>query len=197
MPDGLTSLLKLLRRVALALAIVSAMAGADRALAETRVALVIGNGKYRAVPALTNPPFDAQDISDDLRSLGFKVTVGLDLDLAGMDRAIADFAKAAAQADVSLIYYSGHGVQLAGHNYLIPIDAELRDEQDIYQRTIHFDEVMKALQQAKGIHLLLLDACRTSPVKNPTAAEYAGPGAVWRFGQFSDRLCDSARQCRL
>jgi TPR repeat protein len=183
-PDGRMSLSKRLARFVLLLAIVSAIAGADRALAETRVALVIGNAKYRAVPALTNPAFDAQDISEDLRSLGFQVTTGLDLDLAGMQRTIADFAKAAAQADVSLVYYSGHGLQVAGHNYLVPVDAELRDEQDVYQRTIHFDDVMRALQQAKGIHLLFLDACRTSPVKNPVGANSQGLARVGDAANF-------------
>ncbi|HLJ70944.1 MAG TPA: caspase family protein [Roseiarcus sp.] len=146
---------------------------AGRAGAETRVALVIGNAQYRHLPALANPGFDAKDIGADLQTLGFKVSLGIDLDLAGMERAISAFAKAAAEADVSLVYYSGHGVQVAGHNYLIPVDAELHDEQDIYKRTVHFDDVMKALQQAKGLHLLFLDACRTNPVKDASPVAHA------------------------
>ena len=162
-PDARARPLERLKPFALLLAIITAIVSAGPALAETRVALVIGNAKYRAVPALTNPVFDAQDMSDDLRSLGFKVITGLDLDLAGMQRQIADFAKAAAQADVSLVYYSGHGLQVAGHNYLVPVDAALRDEQDIYERTVHFDNVMKALQQGNGHRLRTYQQLHASP----------------------------------
>ncbi|HLH49817.1 MAG TPA: caspase family protein, partial [Roseiarcus sp.] len=164
---------------------------AGRAFAETRVALVIGNGQYRHIPALANPTFDAKDIGADLQTLGFKVSLGLDLDLAGMERAISAFAKAAADADVSLVYYSGHGVQVAGHNYLIPVDAELHDEQDIYKRTIHFDDVMKALQQAKGLHLLFLDACRTNPVKDASPIH---PQGLARVGDAANFLIAFATQ---
>jgi TPR repeat protein len=140
------------------------------AFAETRVALVIGNGQYRGVPVLTNPPNDAKDIAGELQSLGFKVSLGVDLDRAGMERAIADFTRAAAAADVSLLYYGGHGVQVAGQNYLIPVDAQLHDEQDIYKQTIHFNEVMKNQAQGAGLHLVFLDACRTNPLKDATSA---------------------------
>ena len=136
------------------------------ALAETRVALVIGNGGYRSITALANPPNDAKDVAAQLTALGFNVTFGVDLDQATMASKIAAFGKVAATADVSLFYYGGHGVQVAAHNYLIPVDAELHSEDDIYQHTIHLDEVIKLQEQGKGIHLVFLDACRNSPIKD-------------------------------
>ena len=113
------------------LALVAVALAAPTARAETRFALVIGNGAYRNVPALTNPPSDAKDIAAALKSLGFKVTLKLDLDLAAMQRAIDEFALESADADVSLLYYAGHGFQLAGRNYLVPVGAELRQIGDI------------------------------------------------------------------
>jgi hypothetical protein len=153
-------------RVLWLLAVLTLIFVGENALAETRVALVIGNGKYRAVPALANPPEDAEDVAAELKSLGFAVSLGVDLDLAGMDRAIAEFAKSAAEADVSLVYYGGHGLQVAGHNYLIPVDARPHNAQDIVKQTVHFDAILSALSQAKGLHLLFLDACRTNPLKD-------------------------------
>ncbi len=133
------------------------------AMAESRFALVIGNGGYKAVPQLVNPPNDARDVADALKSLGFKVKLGVDLDQAGMRRAVASFAAEAAGADVSLFYYAGHGLQLDGRNYLIPVDARLNDLADIEKRTIPLDDVLGALKKAGGIHLVFLDACRSNP----------------------------------
>ncbi len=133
------------------------------ARAETRFALVIGNGAYRNVPALANPPNDAKDIAPALKSLGFKVTLKLDLDLAAMQRAIDEFALESADADVSLFYYAGHGFQLAGRNYLIPVGAELHQLNDIASRTVALDPVLAELGKGKGSHLVFLDACRNNP----------------------------------
>jgi uncharacterized caspase-like protein len=151
------------------LALVWLTAGVASLRAETRVALVIGNGAYREVAKLANPPNDASDIAAELKTLGFKVTLGVDLDQARMERAIAEFALAAASADVSLFYYGGHGLQVAGRNFLIPVDAELHSEEDIYKRTVNLDEVLKA-QEGEGAHLIFLDACRTNPLKDAPAA---------------------------
>jgi hypothetical protein len=158
------------RRLSCCIVLSTCVFSCPSVLAETRVALVIGNGQYRAVPALTNPPNDARDVAAELQSLGFKVSLGVDLDRGAMERAIADFTKAAASADVSLLYYGGHGVQVAGQNYLIPVDAQLHDEQDIYKQTVHFNDVMKAQSQGAGVHLVFLDACRTNPLKDSAPA---------------------------
>ncbi len=170
-------------RLASTLAILAA--GAATARAETRVALVIGNGAYRSVAALANPPNDAKDVAAELGALGFKVTVGEDLDQATMERKIADFAKTAASADVSLFYYGGHGLQVAAHNYLIPVDAQLHSEEDIYRHTVAFDEVLKAQEQGHGVHLIFLDACRTNPLKDaPASAHTEGLARVGNAAGF-------------
>lgn len=172
----------LLARVAAAM--IWLAAGAANAGAETRVALVIGNGDYRDVPTLANPPNDAKDIAAELKTLGFKVTLGVDLDQTSMERAIAQFAQAAPSADVSLFYYSGHGLQVAAHNYLIPVDASLHSEEDIYKHTVGFDEVLKA-QEGPGVHLVFLDACRTNPLKDaPATAHAAGLARVGNAAGF-------------
>jgi TPR repeat protein len=145
------------------LALVVAVFAAPNAEAETRFALVIGNGAYRNFPALNNPPSDAKDIAAALKSLGFKVTLKLDLDVAAMQRAIDEFALESAGADVSLLYYAGHGFQLAGRNYLVPVGAELRQIGDIASRTVALDPVLGELGKGKGSHLVFLDACRNNP----------------------------------
>ncbi len=153
----------LLRHCAAALL---ALLAAAPALAESRVALVIGNGGYKAVPQLANPPNDAGDVAESLKTLGFNVTLGVDLDQAQMRRAIADFGRRAASADVSLFYYGGHGLQVSAHNYLIPVDAQLHTVDDIDKRTIHFDDVLDAQAKGSGVHLVFLDACRNNPLKD-------------------------------
>jgi TPR repeat protein len=168
----------------LALMLIGLTLGAAIAHAETRVALVIGNGSYREVATLANPPNDARDVAAELKTLGFKVTLGVDLDQAAMERAIAEFTIAAASADVSLFYYGGHGVQLAAHNFLIPVDAQLHSEGDIYKHSVNFDEVLKA-QEGEGVHLVFLDACRTNPLKDaPASARAEGLARVGNAAGF-------------
>ena len=158
------------RRAVAALIMTLAAVAASPAAAENRVALVIGNGGYQAAPVLANPPNDAKDVGEALKSLGFKVTLGTDFDQAKMKRAIEDFSKTAAAADVSLFYYGGHGLQIAAHNYLIPVDAQLHSLGDIDKRTIHFDDLLDALAKGAGVHLVFLDACRNNPLKDANIA---------------------------
>ena len=162
LPQALIWRLKSVAAVLLTLFAVALAAPTARA--ESRFALVIGNGAYRNVPALTNPPNDARDIAAALKSLGFNVTLKLDLDLAAMQRAIDEFALESAGADVSLFYYAGHGFQLSGRNYLIPVGAELRQVGDIASRTVALDPVLGELGKGKGSHLVFLDACRNNPL---------------------------------
>jgi hypothetical protein len=133
------------------------------ALADRRVALVIGNGAYSHAPHLPNPSHDAQDVAAALRRTGFDTIVGIDLDQAGMRDAAIRFARAARNADVALFYYSGHAMQYAGVNYLVPTDAELHDEADL-RRMARVDEILADLQQAKNLRVLVLDSCRDNPL---------------------------------
>ena len=107
---------------ALALSLVAGLL-AGPAFAETRVALVVGNGGYAGEAHLVNPVNDAEDISAALERLGFKVVTGVDLNKAAFDSKLHEFARIASGADVALFFYSGHGMQINGVNYLVPINA--------------------------------------------------------------------------
>jgi len=131
--------------------------------AETRVALVIGNGAYQNAPRLPNPRNDAVDVAAALTRDGFTTIVETDLDKAAMENATIRFARAARTADVAMFYYSGHALQFAGANYLAPVDARLRDEADL-RRLIRLDDIVSDLQQAKNLRILVLDSCRDNPM---------------------------------
>jgi formylglycine-generating enzyme required for sulfatase activity len=131
--------------------------------ADNRVALVIGNGAYVHAPHLPNPSHDAEDVAAALRRAGFDTILGTDLDQAGMQDAAIRFARAARTADVAVFYYSGHAMQYAGVNYLVPVDAELRDEADL-RRMARVDEILADLQQARNLRILVLDSCRDNPL---------------------------------
>ena len=135
--------------------------------AEKRVALVIGNSTYRAVPALPNPAADARLMSDTLLSLGFFVVGGgaqLDLDKAGFDDALLKFKTELAGADVALFYFAGHGVETHGLNYLVPTDAHPLEEADIFMQMIGMSGILDLLEKSgTRINLILLDACRDNP----------------------------------
>ena len=135
--------------------------------AEKRVALVIGNSAYQAVPKLPNPAGDAKLMSDTLLSLGFFVVGGsarLDLDKTGFDAALQEFSAQLAGADVALLYYAGHGVETHGLNYLVPVDAHPQDEADVFMQMISTSGILDQLEKSgTRINLVLLDACRDNP----------------------------------
>jgi uncharacterized caspase-like protein len=131
--------------------------------AETRVALVIGNGAYKNAPRLFNPRNDAEDVAAAFKRSGFETIVGLDLDKVAMEDAEIRFARAARTADVAVFYYSGHAIQFAGVNYLAPVDIKLTDEADL-RRMVKLDELVSDVQQAKNLRILVLDACRDNPL---------------------------------
>src|SRR5690606_28667214 len=115
-------------------------------------------------PALANPPNDAADVAAALEGVGFDVIRGNDLTLAGMRESLSRFAAAAADADVSLFYYAGHGLQLRQQNYLVPVDAELKTPEDVAERTLTLSTLLDAIEGQGGIHLIFLDACRNNPL---------------------------------
>ncbi|WP_413991667.1 tetratricopeptide repeat protein [Labrys okinawensis] len=128
-----------------------------------RVALVIGNSGYRAVAHLPNPASDAQLVGDALRQAGVDVTVALDLDRAGMVSALRAFSRKADNSDWAVIYYAGHGMELDGTNYLIPIDATLETDRDVPDEALSLDRVLSAVDGARLLKLVILDACRNNP----------------------------------
>ena len=138
--------------------------------AEKRVALVIGNSAYRAVPALPNPAADAKLMSDTLLSLGFFVVGGgaqVDLDKAGFDDALQQFGQQIKGADVALFYYAGHGVETHGLNYLVPVDAHPQDEADVFMQMVGISGILDQMEKSgTRINLVLLDACRDNPFRD-------------------------------
>jgi uncharacterized caspase-like protein len=135
-----------------------------------RVALVIGNSKYVYAPALPNPASDARLMAETLRRAGFNVIEGIDLDYAGMRDRLNRFTEASYDTDTALIYYAGHGMQVNGKNYLIPVDAELTAPAHLKTRTIQIDELLAALPPDPAVGIVILDACRDNPLARTLAA---------------------------
>lgn len=158
-------------RVAILIAAIFTLtaAFADRALAEKRVALIIGNAEYANATSLANPANDANAIADSLERLDFSVVRGIDMGLMDMRRAVREFSRQLDGADVALFYYAGHGMQVFGENYLIPIDAELADEADLDFSSLKIDLVLRQMEREPRIKIVILDACRDNPFETQLA----------------------------
>ena len=139
-------------------------AAADEIISgKLKTALVIGNGAYRQAP-LKNPVNDAQAVASALKSLGFHVIQRENASQHEMLEALREFSNQAAKSQVRLLFYAGHGVQIKGRNYLMPVDAEAQSEDDVVQRGADLSEVLERLAIVKGgINLVILDACRNNP----------------------------------
>ncbi|PDQ17970.1 hypothetical protein CN311_27270 [Mesorhizobium sanjuanii] len=135
-----------------------------------RVALVIGNSKYVHAVALPNPANDAHLIASTLRNAGFQVIEGVDQDNAGMHSLISRFTEQSYDADLAVIFYAGHGMQVDGKNFLIPVDAELTSPAYLKTRTIQIDDFMAALPPEPAVGVVILDACRDNPLARTLAA---------------------------
>jgi WD40 repeat protein len=131
---------------------------------ERRVALVIGNSAYRKVQHLPNPSRDADLIGAALRNAGIEdVTIAHDLDRDGMLVALKTFARKADAADWAVIYFAGHGIEIGGINYLIPIDAKLETDRDVSEETVSLQQLQAKVAGAHKLKLIVLDACRNNP----------------------------------
>jgi Caspase domain len=137
-----------------------------RAQAETRVALVIGNSVYKKASSLPNPIHDAEDTAAALQRLGFKVSAFHDADFSAFRKAILDFNRAAQGADIAVVYFAGHGIEVDGENWLLPTDVELRNDVDAATEAISLRSVMSAVGPAKTLGLVILDACRNNPFQS-------------------------------
>jgi len=166
----------------IALLIFAVCLGCGSALAaEKRVALVIGNSAYKNVARLANPANDAALVGDMLKKAGFdSVDIKLDIDVAAMRKALRDFGGKAREADVAVVYYAGHGMELDGTNYLIPTDATLETDSDVLDEALPLDRALFAVEPAKQLRLVILDACRDNPfaktMKRTVAARAIGRG---------------------
>ncbi len=131
---------------------------------ERRVALIIGNSRYQHVSFLPNPGNDAELLASTLRSTGFQsVTVKNNLTREQTIRALREFARTADSADWAVVYFSGHGIEFGGVNYLIPVDAQLKIDRDIEFEAVDVGKVINAIEGAKKLRLVILDACRNNP----------------------------------
>src|SRR3954452_5402244 len=134
------------------------------AWATKRVALVVGNSNYQNAPLLPNPANDAAAITATLKGAGFDVVDSrLDLQSTDMRRALREFADQARNADIALVYYAGHGIEIDGTNYLIPTDARLERDTDIYDEAFSLDRVLLAIEPARQLRVVIVDACRNNP----------------------------------
>ncbi len=152
------------------------------ALAEKRVALVVGNSQYaRASLKLINPTNDAQDLAQALKEIGFDVILRTDVGKGNFDQALVDFARKAKNADTALVYYAGHGLQRNGKNYFLPTDIDAQDEYDFNFRTISQDSILDAVSQAKSVKIVILDACRDNPLARQFVASRSWGGGLARI----------------
>ena len=134
------------------------------AFAANRVALIIGNSGYRHVPTLANPESDADAMGILFTRMGFNVVqLQKNLGINDMRRVVRDFADTTREADIAVIYYAGHGIEVGGLNYLIPIDASLRRDIDVEDETVSLDRLLQVMEPTRQLRLVILDACRDNP----------------------------------
>ena len=155
--------------VGFAIAISVAFGAMGGAHAERRVALVIGNGKYQHAQELVNPGNDARAIADMLTQVGFDVVdFRQDVGVLEFKRAVREFMTQAANSDIAVVYYSGHGMEFDGSNYLIPVDAKLASTFDVDDETVSLERILTAMEHVRKLSLIILDACRDSPFLHGT-----------------------------
>ncbi len=145
------------------------LSGHGSARAAARLALVIGNAHYLSVPALSNPTNDAEDLSTALRSLGFEVIERSDATRAAMADAVREFSEKLEGVDTALFFYAGHGVQVSGENYLVPVDAKINGPSDVRFGTINLNDIMGEMEGKGHAAVIFLDACRDNPFAEAVA----------------------------
>ena len=168
-------------RVYGSLLLAAALLVCQPAWAGKRVALIIGNSAYQNVPPLSNPTNDGAMMAATLKAAGFDIVDSRhDLSAIESRRALRDFSDAARDADIAVIYYAGHGMEVDGANYLVPVDAKLERDTDVYDEALSLERVLVAVEPAKQLRLVILDACRDNPfakqMKRTVAARAIGRG---------------------
>src|SRR6516162_7233623 len=153
-----------MRYHSIVLSLICVLFTAHSALADKRVAFVVGNGAYKNVAQLPNPPIDAKAMAGVLRNVGFEVVEGVNLTRDKMTEKLLDFGKRAQGADVAVFYYAGHGIAISGTNYLLPIDADIKSEMDVkLGAAINIDLTLDQTMGDAKVKLVFLDACRDNP----------------------------------
>ena len=150
--------------VAALVGVAAFVVSADRAIADKRVALVVGIGGYKHAPSLASPTRDAKAIAQMFEKAGFD-TVQARYDLSNLDfkRALRDFLDVAKTADIAVVFFAGHGIQVGGQNYMIPVDAQLARDVDTKDEAISLERIVEAIEPATRLRLVILDACRDNP----------------------------------
>ena len=171
------------RLAAFAAALLAICLASPSALAGKRVALVIGNSNYQNVPALTNPANDAAAITEMFKRAAFDVVESRrDLKSQEMRRALRDFGDKARGADIAVIYFAGHGLEVDGNNYVVPVDAVLERDADVEDEAVSLNRILLAAEPATQLRLVILDACRDNPfakkMKRTIASRSIGRGLV-------------------
>lgn len=153
-----------MRALTLILSLICMVFTANAAKADRRVAFVVGNGTYKNVAPLPNPPIDAKSMASVLRNIGFEVVEGTNLTRDKMTERLLEFGKKAQGADVALFFYAGHGIAISGTNYLLPIDADIKSEMDVkLGAAINIDLTLDQTMGDAKVKLVFLDACRDNP----------------------------------
>src|ERR1700760_2242926 len=153
-----------MRYLTVILCLICMLFAADAARADKRVAFVVGNGAYKNVAQLPNPPIDAKAMAAVLRNVGFEVVEGTNLTRDSMTEKLLDFGKKAQGADIAVFFYAGHGIAISGTNYLLPVDADIKSEMDVkLGAAINIDLTLDQTMSDAKVKLVFLDACRDNP----------------------------------
>jgi uncharacterized caspase-like protein len=184
------------RRVSLAAvigaAILSMLLAPGCAWAEKRVALIVGNSTYQTVPQLPNPARDASAVAKMFKDAGFdSVDVQINAGNLEFKRSIRRFETMADQADIAVIYYAGHGLEISGTNYLIPIDARLASDRDAGDEAIALERLVSSTDGAKRLRLVILDACRNNPFVTTMRRERANRAVTSGLGKIEPTSTDT------
>jgi uncharacterized caspase-like protein len=171
------------RLAALVAALLAICFASPSAMASKRVALVIGNSNYQNAPALTNPANDAAAITEMFKQADFDVIDSRrDLKSQEMRRALRDFGDKARGADIAVVYFAGHGLEVDGSNYVVPVDAVLERDADAEDEAVSLNRILLAVEPATHLRLVILDACRDNPfakkMKRTLASRSVGRGLV-------------------
>jgi uncharacterized caspase-like protein len=166
---------------------------ATQAVAERRVALVVGNAQYAYTTALPNPRNDAQDLAQTLRQVGFEVMVGYDLDHTSFARLIDNFARALEGADVGLFFYAGHGLQVDEKNYLVSTEARLESTFLVPSETIELNAIIRLMESKTETNLILVDACRNNPLTDNLKRNLAAVNRTAAIGRGLARIEPTGR----
>jgi uncharacterized caspase-like protein len=155
----MTALFRFTLALATSLALsLPAMAASDR------IALVIGLGAYETIEPLKNTRNDARGIASTLEGIGFDVTLGIDVKSEEMRQLLDDFSFRSETADIAVIYFAGHGVEVQGENFLIPVDARVTSNRDVQRQSLSLNQLLKAVDRARKMRIVILDSCRDNPL---------------------------------